>query len=258
MAKKPSMYHEQYFADERAFESPAEESPLLNQTPWWAISVAIHAIVLLMIWSIVLSKSVEGANRVIDTGIEDADYIEPPRIPPPPIKEVPTIIPVEEPDPDETIERDEPSPVIDEARRPTQNPSKVEGPYPEKGYNSSFGLGGDIGGGPGGGGSPGGFHFRKGDRDIPDTDKNVFHALYWLRDHQNLDAGNWSADNFIEQCRSNGPILTDKVRFKREGVCSNKTVILTLDGRWELTALPAWQHSLFLVRVTLIKTVNSN
>jgi len=41
------------------------------------------------------------------------------------------------------------------------NPSNVEGPYPEKGFNASMGLGGNIGGGGGPGGSSGGFRYRK-------------------------------------------------------------------------------------------------
>ncbi len=220
MATKTSLYKEVYYSDERAFEAP-EETPILNQTPWWAISVALHAVVLLMIWSIVLSNSVEGANRIIVTDI-DADYIEPPQIPPPPIKDEPEPVVVEDPEPDVTIDRDEPSPDIDDIRRPTQNPSKVEGPYPEPGYNSSFGLGGNIGGGGGPGDGGGGFPIRWAPRKPRDIDKNVFHALYWLRDHQDQNSGSWSCDNFIEQCRTNSPSPNGKPKFKREGVCSNK------------------------------------
>jgi len=222
MAKKPSMYKEVYYSDERAFESP-EESPILNQTPWWAISFALHAVVLLMIWSIVLSKSVDDGSKVFKAAVDDADYVEPPQIPPPPIKEEKEIELIEDPEnPEEIDEKDDPTEVKDEDRRPDPNPSNVEGPYPEKGYNSSMGLGGNIGGGGGPGGGGGGFRYRKQKRGKRETDKNVLLALYWLRDHQDQTGGNWSCDNFIEQCRTNSPSPHGKVKFKREGVCSNK------------------------------------
>ena len=214
--------YEEYYEEEQAFETPEEENVLLKNTPWWAISVAFHAIVLLMVWSIVLSKVADDDDKSYQAGVDNEEFVEPPQIPPPPIKEDKEVDPIEDPDnPEDLTEQEDPTEKPDEDRRPNPNPSNVEGPYPEKGYNSSLGLGGNLGGGGGPGGGGGGFRYRRERPKNRDTDKNVLLALYWLRDHQDQQNGNWSCDNFIEQCRTNGS-LPFKPKFDREGVCSSK------------------------------------
>ena len=214
-------YQEEYY-EEQAFEAPEEENVLLQNTPWWAISIAFHAIVLLMVWSIVLSEVQPDAEKTYKTALDDEEYIEPPQIPPPPIPEEKEEEVIEDEDnPEDVSEQDDPSEKPDEDKRPNPNPSNVEGPYPEEGFNSSLGLGGNIGGGGGPGGGGGGFKYRKLDRNKRKTDKNVLLALYWLRDHQNQKAGSWSCDNFIEQCQTNSPSPYGDPKFDREGVCSS-------------------------------------
>ena len=81
--------------------------------------------------------------------------------------------------------------------RPNPNPdqSNTESPYPNEGFNSSIGLGGNVGGG----GGPGGFspfvqrRARGGGGHTGDA--NLMLGLFWLRDHQGAD-GSFDPANF--------------------------------------------------------------
>ena len=219
-------YYETEFYDDHIDSSAQEENVILNNTPWWAISVAMHAIVLLMIWSIVIADVVVDEKVTTTVGVDNENYVEPPNIPPPPIEEDKIDEIIEDVVDDKVSENvEEPTENPDPNKRPQEFTSHVESPYPEDGFNSSLGLGGNIGGGPGpGGGGHGIGYIKRGHPKDHGTDDNVFAALYWLRDHQNKKTGAWSADNFIEQCQTNSPsptVMKDAKTFKREGVCSN-------------------------------------
>lgn len=223
-------YDDEYYGEEEeVFAPPQEENIILHHTPWWAISCAFHALLLLAIWSITLSEIEEPKRKVVATAIETIELPEPPKILPPQIlPEDRDDRPIEDPTEDPRICEDaeddhneDPTNQPNEDLRPNPNPNKsnVEGPYPQKGFNSSIGLGGNIGGG-GGPGGKGGFRYRRARGGGGHKgDKNVMMALYWLRDHQQ-DDGVWSADGFHSQCGR--PSQHGRMKFKRQGRCSNK------------------------------------
>ncbi|MGE0430810.1 MAG: VIT domain-containing protein [Planctomycetota bacterium] len=86
---------------------------------------------------------------------------------------------------------------------PSPDQSNAESPYPNQGFNSSIGLGSNIGGGGGPGGA-GGFVYRRargggGHR----GDQNVLLALRWLADHQAAD-GSWDPIDFPKAGANHG------------------------------------------------------
>ncbi|MCD4657330.1 MAG: von Willebrand factor type A domain-containing protein, partial [Planctomycetes bacterium] len=98
---------------------------------------------------------------------ESAESATPPQINPPIILDEKTIEPIEDP----------------------ENPSNVESPYPETGYNSSMGLGGSIGGGGGPGGSSGGFRYRRA--------KSENHSEYYKKQYPS-DSNSENTEKFSE------------------------------------------------------------
>ncbi|MGE3853189.1 MAG: prenyltransferase/squalene oxidase repeat-containing protein [Planctomycetota bacterium] len=199
-------YQDDGYDEEEAPPPAGDEDSVLKQTPWFAISLAFHAVLLLIIWSIVISVVEIEKPKVQPTAVEPPELPEPPKILPQ------TILPEDRPDVEQQDPTEDPRIVKDAADdhnedptndptnqdlRPNPNPdqSNVESPYPNAGFNSSIGLGGNIGGGGGPGGA-GGFVYRRargggGHR----GDQNVLLALKWLRDHQDED-GSWDPVNF--------------------------------------------------------------
>ena len=227
-----SRYEDVYYVEEgEIFAPPPEENVILHHTPWWAISVAFHAMLLLAIWSITLAEIEPEKKNAMVTAIDNLILPEPPKILPPQLlPEDSDERPVKDPLKDPSIIEDaiddhdeDPTNQTNEELRPNPNKNKsnVEGPYPQKGFNSSIGLGGNIGGGGGPNGG-GGFRYRRkrgpssGKRG---SDMNVMLALYWLRDHQQ-DDGVWSANGFHSQCGRESQ--HGKKKYKRQGRCSNQ------------------------------------
>lgn len=203
--KKYEDYYEDSYEDNH--EGPADkENVALKQTPWFAISIAFHAVLLLALWSIVLAEVVTQIPLTTPTAVEPPQLPEPPKILPQTVMEDEREEP-EDPDPTEdprivedAVDDHNEDPTNDPLNhdlRPNPNPdrSNVSSPYPAQGFNSSVGLGGNLGGGNGLGGD-GGFVYRRarGGGGQP-GDRNVLAALIWLRDHQDND-GSWSPTTF--------------------------------------------------------------
>lgn len=187
---------------------------VLKQTPWFAISLAFHAVVLLVLWSLVMATFEEDRPQVTPAAINPPELPDPPKIIPQ------TVLPEERVDVEQQDPTEDPR-IVQDAQddhnedptndpnnqdlRPNPNPDKsnVESPYPAQGFNSSIGLGGNLGGGGGPGGA-GGFVYRRargggGHR----GDENVLLALRWLRDHQS-DDGSWDPIRFPENGAKHG------------------------------------------------------
>ncbi|MGE0431997.1 MAG: hypothetical protein AB7K09_02530 [Planctomycetota bacterium] len=190
-----------------------EEESVLKQTPWFAISIAFHAVVLLIVWSMVIAVIEIENPRAVPTAVE------PPTLPPPP-PVVPQMIAEDRPDIDQVEPTVDPRIVTDATDKinedPTQNPDKhelrpspvqdqsmVNSEYPNSGANSSIGMSGNIGGGGGPSGG-GGFTYRRA-RGGPTQRGNhtVDMGLKWLRDHQSAD-GSWDPVNFSADGARNG------------------------------------------------------
>ncbi len=229
MPRYDDEYYDGYDEEEEVLAPPQEENIILHHTPWWAISAAFHAMLLLAIWSITLSAVEEKPKKIMMAAIENYELPEPPKILPPNVlpedrDDKPIDNPTEDPrickDAEDDHNEDPTNQPFHELRpNPNPNRSNVEGPYPQKGFNSSIGLGGNIGGG-GGPGGRGGFQYRRARGGGGHKgDQNVMWALYWLRDHQQED-GVWSADGFHAMCGR--PSRHGKHVFQRQGRCSNK------------------------------------
>jgi hypothetical protein len=195
-------------------ENPAESVEVFKKTPWFAISLAFHALLLLAIWSVVLAE----VTALVPVSAPTA--VEPPKLPEPP-KILPQTIMEEERNEEEIEDPTEDPRIIEDAfddhnedptndpmhhdLRPNPNPdrSNVESPYPAQGFNSSVGLGGNLGGG-GGPGGMGGFVYRRarGGGGQP-GDRNVLSALVWLEHHQDID-GSWSPETFPQAGAKHG------------------------------------------------------
>lgn len=203
-------YDDQYGEDEQ--QAPPEETPI-RQVPWFIISFAAHGVFFAIIWSLVVSVTEEQIPEVQPTAVAPHELPDPPKIQPTQVlPEDRPEDPIEEPTEDPKIVQDaqddhneDPTEQENKDLRPNPNPnnSNVESPFPNQGFNSSIGVGGNIGGGGGPGGA-GGFVFRRA-RGGGGTrgDKNVLMALRWLRDHQKND-GAWDPVNFADDGRRNG------------------------------------------------------
>lgn len=200
---------EDYYAESVPPEH--QEETVLKKTPWFGISLAFHAVLLLAIWSIVLAEVKELLPESKPTAVSPPELPEPPKILPQTIQEQERDEPkeqdpVEDPRIIENAEDDHnEDPTNDPMNHelaPNPNPdrSNVESPYPSDGFNSSVGLGGNLGGG-GGYGGLGGYVYRRsrGGGGRP-GDRNVLAGLRWLADHQATD-GSWNPVTFAEDGR---------------------------------------------------------
>ncbi len=182
----------------------------LQRTPWWMISLAVHAMCLLAMYFVIYQAPAEARDIEVVTTLaepEDAEFQE----------EIP---PEQERDEDKEIESEEiplEDPVIKEAPESDHNESNTneefesqkgiedaisDKPLQGKSWNDAIGVSGGLGG-PWGDRLVGGKHDlvakRGGSRG---TEKAVAAGLKWLRDHQDPD-GSWSCDNFHKNCRKN-------------------------------------------------------
>ncbi len=202
-------------ADEEYYDAPAGSDGMggivqeqLKKTPWWMISIAVHA-VLLMIGYFV-AYSVPAKRPPVDVAMdvapeEEEDFEEE-------IKE-------EEEEMDKDIKTDEPpieDPVIKDAEESDHNETDnneeyeqsqgeedavSDKPFQGKYWNDAIGVGGGAGGAFGG-------RFG-GKRDLVarggggrGTERAVEAGLRWLKNHQSKD-GSWSCDNFQAMCKKN-------------------------------------------------------
>ncbi len=190
-------------APEETRDPEAASEKILNKTPWWAISVGLHTLaVLVLTFLVVVGRPVESdevailkpAPRRLDPPVE---FIEHPMKSP-----VPIDLPKKVVDPLLTREHDDThqTPDFEEFEKAKGDPDFVSTkPFKGKGANDA------IGGGAGGGGRKGGpFGGRElklpGGGGTPNPyDGHVLAALKWLARHQNED-GSWGVQGYLGRC----------------------------------------------------------
>ena len=180
----------------------------LKKTPWWMMSIAVHAVALLITYFIMYSSAPEKAAMDVSMDVppEQEDQFE-------------EEIKPDEEELDKDIKTDEPpieDPVIKDAEESDHNETDnneeyeqskgdqdavSDKPFQGKYWNDAIGVGGGAGGAYGG-------RFG-GKRDLvarggggKGTEKAVEAGLKWLKNHQDQD-GAWSCDNFQKNCKKN-------------------------------------------------------
>ncbi|MCI0339761.1 MAG: hypothetical protein L0216_01205 [Planctomycetales bacterium] len=181
----------------------------LQRTPWWMISIAVHAMCLLCMYFVIYQAP--PSEKTVDVAMDVAPENEDP------FEE--EIKKEDDRDVDKDIKTDEPpieDPVIKDAEvsdhNETDNNEEYEQskgdenavsdkPFQGKYWNDAIGVGGGAGGAYGG-------RFG-GKRDLVarggggrGTEAAVAAGLRWLKNHQDPD-GQWSCDNFQKNCKKN-------------------------------------------------------
>ena len=183
-------------------QSPAQK--IVEKTPWWAISVGLHTLGVLILGFFVV-MAIEAADTEV-TVVRRLKKVEPPpefkknqpvekliEIPNERVVETPTLT-REEDDHDETMDFED----FQKAKGdPSENSDKpFRGP-------AMYDVIGGGGGGGGRNGTPfgGRMHKRQGmGRASPQTEDAVLEALKWLARHQSAD-GSWGVQGYLGQCR---------------------------------------------------------
>ena len=172
----------------------------LRKTPWWLISIGIHAVLIFAAWNLEFSSgNKEDAGRINASNLnDDFNNLEDE---PPPVEEIPPIDPEEEPIEDPTI-KDTPveEEVVEEEYDETREDSDLfsDAPFDGVSNNAAIGIGGGAGGRFGG---------RRGRRGLRmegggGTQGAVNLGLEWLKNHQDPE-GYWDCDGFEAQCKLN-------------------------------------------------------
>ena len=161
----------------------------LRQSPWLLLSVAVHAVLLLLVWVLIPPEGPKKKSLQITLQQPEENRVEQPKPP-----EKPEVKP--EVDPDVTPIDD---PVVNETPTESDNPSdsdssdvSTESSFSSDQWNTALGIGGGAAGpygnrGTGGGGGSGGH------QPIPAVQR----GLEWLAAHQDAD-GRWDADGFMK------------------------------------------------------------
>ena len=170
---------------------PSDDSAMRN-TPWFAIAVAFHGLLLLLVWSLEIAEAREPERDHVANAIELVEIPEPPIVPPTPVHEVPEPLkPDDQPNPDpQLVEKAEDTRNTDPTEQPTESlkPAEIESPVPSPvphptpslspavlGPGASAPTGG--GGGPFGGDLP---RRSSGEGSPPVARERVLAALRWL------------------------------------------------------------------------------
>ncbi|MGQ0615278.1 MAG: hypothetical protein ACT4PV_16220 [Planctomycetaceae bacterium] len=168
---------------------------LVKGSPWWMISLAVHAVALFVLYS--LDLETRGAERTASVQAVLPETPVPPEEQQPPTQpETPPIQPVVEPD----VIREDPETVGDESEVPFDSPmgeeGRSEGPILGAWDNPSIGLDGGPGGKPKGPGGPVSGSRHAGPEDCKDA---VELGLEWLAKHQDVGGGGmWDCDDFMK------------------------------------------------------------
>jgi len=163
----------------------------LKRAPWFLVSIAVHAVVGLILTNVEWSSTTrhEQLTIIADALPEDLEVLEPP--------------PPEEPEEPEEIEEIIEDPVISEEEieflEEDENRSPIDAPFDGSSFNDVIGAGGGAGGG-GFGGKYGRRGTGKGAGSA--SQKAVEGGLEWLKKHQNSD-GYWDSDDFQAECEVN-------------------------------------------------------
>lgn len=196
----------EYYAPSDTLETKMREQ--LQKTPWWMISVAVHAVLLMIGYFVAYSTPTVRPPVDVQMDVAEIDddpfeevldlpedtFDTPIENPEPPIED-PIINDNEVADHDETDSNDEFAETKGE-----DDDAKSDKPFTGKSWNTAIGVGGGLAGGRTG---------RGGRRDLvrkgggsKRTEESVDHGLNWLVRHQSAD-GSWSCDNFSHRCTKN-------------------------------------------------------
>ncbi|MCC6574454.1 MAG: terpene cyclase/mutase family protein [Planctomycetes bacterium] len=219
-------YYDQQQAEEMAAgEAQAKELTALATVPWIAIAFAGHMLLIVVAWFMVPVMPPGNKIEVISSQVDTKPFPpEPERKPEEEVEypkdEPPTEDPTEDPKivedaQDDRNEDKTDSPNKSLAENPNNDPSNAESPHPNRGPNSSVGLGGGGGGG-GGRGGKGGFENRRARGGGGIKLDRVKAALEWLKDHQN-NLGFWSATRFSDDTKRTNARKTYNVEFVNVG-----------------------------------------
>jgi len=185
---------------------------LVQNAPWWLISLVVHAIALFILATIPVSVTRPAATAhlvaTLPEKLETPEQVEdeppPPELPPETIDEHPVVDPDDQPPADEAD-----SDVPDTMNDLGDVDSALEAPF----FSSAIGLGPGAGGGrTGGGGRRKGHGYQRSGL----HDDAVELGLKWLADHQDVEEdGRWDCDNFMKhdppgnRCTGPGAALHD-------------------------------------------------
>ncbi|MBI3099676.1 MAG: terpene cyclase/mutase family protein [Planctomycetes bacterium] len=180
----------------------------VQRTPWWAISLAVHLLVIAIFMAVTIDS---------DAGAQESPItvvVSPPKKEEIKIEPIRDVIEQKKIDTDEVVVQD---PVLKDAEVDDHNETDNDEPYEQnKGdsmdfnsdknqksnqWNDSIGVGGGAGGSFGG--RLGGNKNRKvkGGGGSEKTESAVMAGLKWLARHQNPD-GAWSTTNFSANCKT--------------------------------------------------------
>jgi hypothetical protein len=194
---------------DRGFDETVRE--LVRGSPWWLVSLVVHAVVLAVLWSIPIATEQASAPPVLQAGAS-ADPPAPEEIPQPepePTEPEDDIVEdlVLEPEDDDINSDDADVPTPDTLGDDGSGEGPLTGPS-----DGRIGLG-PSGGGPRGTGGP--RHGRVKSRTTP-VGRNLDLALEWLARHQDVDGdGRWDCDDFMrhdpadDRCDGAGGALHD-------------------------------------------------
>ncbi|MEN8150080.1 MAG: prenyltransferase/squalene oxidase repeat-containing protein [Planctomycetota bacterium] len=175
----------------------------IRRTPWWAISVAFHAVLVLLMFNLATAGGSDFDAGLVQAVMDEYEELPIEEELPPEIQDVP---PPDEPDhiPDPTPDDDRVAkePVDDPHDNPVDQPLThplLRGDSPLQGPATNSEIG--IGEGAGGGG-PAGFGRRGFGASLVcrQRQKVVLGGLEWLKNHQSRD-GFWDCDNYHSKCR---------------------------------------------------------
>jgi hypothetical protein len=187
-----------HLADDSGLSFQAMIAERLRQAPWFVVSAAAHALVLLLLWLLIPPETRKrDVHHVAMTDTATEDVAPPPEVIQPETKpeeiEEPVVV---EPVPVET-------PVEHASDADSPHDAMTESAFASFGTNPTVGVGGNAGGPYGQRGG------RKGTRGNarPPGPAAVEEALRWLGAHQDAD-GKWDCDDFMKHDDATRPICT--------------------------------------------------
>ncbi len=189
-------------APEETRDPEAAGEQIIRRTPWWAISVGLHTVAVMLL---AFFWVVQAQEPIVETTVLRRPPPKTPDVifdPTPVYAAVPLQVDRKVESPMLTVERDEKNetPDFEDFEKAKGDPDFVSTkPFKGKGANDAIGGGG--GGGGRKGGPFGGRRLRQaGGQGGPKTpDDAVLAALKWLSRHQNED-GSWGVQGYLGRC----------------------------------------------------------
>ncbi|MBM4060376.1 MAG: terpene cyclase/mutase family protein [Planctomycetes bacterium] len=178
---KIESHHEQW--RESSFQDMMAEQ--LAHAPWLILSIAIHAVVLLLAWVILPGADSRRGKNQAEMALDDKQEVEEPPPPPPPETKP------EQTQDDVVVTETEVTEITEITETITDRDQK-ESAFDSNQWNSAVGLGGGAGGRYGSRG--GGGKRAAGGKTYAEA---IDAGLQWLKDHQDED-GKWDCDGFMK------------------------------------------------------------